>query len=367
MSESLFEYAALHDRTQRESALRIDRAAHRLRGVKILGFTSTNGRTYEREAVRRALKLYEGARVNVNHPASAALAPRDYHDRLGSLVEVRLDEEQGLFGDLFYNPKHPLAEQLLWDAEHAPHHVGLSHNVLARTTRRNDATVVTEIVAVVSVDLVADPATTRGLFEEQTSLSNENARVAGDEQRKDPEKLTPNLDQIENRFPSPQPSPETCLAKPGVSFRERGPEDDPEQTELAALRQQVAAARLAEARAERSFVAARLLREAGLPEPNAADRDARALVDATFWESLLACERPEGLRERIAARVELIRAARAWSGRREADTGKASGTQPSAGTTAPRSREQAAESLRRGPEPTREEARNSFVAALKRK
>ena len=371
MSESLFEYAALQDRTQRDSGLRIDRAAHRLRSVKILGFTSTNGRTYELEAVRRALPLYEGARVNINHPAGAAAGPRDYHDRLGVLVDVQLDEGQGLFGDLFYNPKHPLAEQLLWDAEHAPHNVGLSHNVLARTARRGDRTVVTEIVAVVSVDLVADPATTRGLFEGE--LSNEQRRVAGDERSEPPEVLTPNLLQIENQLPSPGPSPETRLVKPGVSFRERGPEDDPEQTELAALRQQVAAARLAEARAERSFNAARLLREAGLPEPNAADAAARTLVDAAFWESLLASDSPEVLRERIAARVELIRAARAWSGWHDAvtppfGTGNANGnTGRASGTGVVRSREQAAESLKRGPEPTREEARDAFVAALKRK
>jgi len=58
MSESLFEYAALQDPSQRNTSLRIDRAAHRLRGVKILGFNSTNGRTYELDAVRRALPLY---------------------------------------------------------------------------------------------------------------------------------------------------------------------------------------------------------------------------------------------------------------------------------------------------------------------
>lgn len=355
MSESLLEYAAL-----RNPALRLDRAAHRLRGVKILGFASTNGRTYELEAVRRALPLYEGARVNINHPPGAAPAPRDYHDRLGSLVDVRLDEAHGLFGDLFYNPKHPLVEQLLWDAEHAPHHVGLSHNVLARTVRRGDTTAVTEIVAVVSVDLVADPATTRGLFE------SEQARVAGVEHSEPPEKLTPNLYPLESKLPSPQPSPETSLAKPADVSRERGPDDDPEQSECAALRAQVAAARLAEQRAERAFVAARLLREAGLPEPEAAEPAAQPLVDAAFWESLLASDSPAMQRERIATRVELIRAARRWNGLRE-ETGGTTGTLVAVGNTVPRSREQAAERLKRGPEPTREQMLSAFVAALKRK
>ena len=54
---------------------------------------------------------------------------------------------------------------MLWDAEHAPENVGFSHNVEARTARRGEEVVVEAITRVQSVDLVADPATTRGLFE----------------------------------------------------------------------------------------------------------------------------------------------------------------------------------------------------------
>ncbi len=54
---------------------------------------------------------------------------------------------------------------MLWDAEHAPENVGFSHNVEARTVRRGERVVVEAITRVQSVDLVADPATTRGLFE----------------------------------------------------------------------------------------------------------------------------------------------------------------------------------------------------------
>ena len=45
---------------------------------------------------------------------------------------------EGLFADFHFNPKHALAEQLLWDAEHAPENVGFSHNVEARTARRGE-------------------------------------------------------------------------------------------------------------------------------------------------------------------------------------------------------------------------------------
>ena len=102
--------------------------------------------------------------MNVNHPAGNHGGPRDYQDRIGRLVGVAVTPD-GLRADFHFNPKHALAEQLMWDAEHAPENVGFSHNVEANVSRRNGKVVVEEIVKVQSVDLVADPATTRGLFE----------------------------------------------------------------------------------------------------------------------------------------------------------------------------------------------------------
>ena len=123
-----------------------------------------NRPAYLPETLRRAIPLYEGAKVNVNHPAGSPTSPRSYADRIGTIRNVTADGG-GLRGDLHANPKHAIAEQLMWDAEHAPDAVGLSHNVEARTSRRDGKTIVEEIVRVQSVDLVADPASTRGLFE----------------------------------------------------------------------------------------------------------------------------------------------------------------------------------------------------------
>ncbi|MEM0915917.1 MAG: hypothetical protein AAGK09_15080, partial [Planctomycetota bacterium] len=78
---------------------------------------------------------------------------------------VRYVEGRGLYGDLHFNPKHRIAEQFAWDAEHAPANVGLSHNVLAKTSRMGNGTKVDSITRVVSVDVVADPATNRSLYE----------------------------------------------------------------------------------------------------------------------------------------------------------------------------------------------------------
>jgi hypothetical protein len=146
--------------------MRVDRQAGVIRGVKILGLQSRNGRQYLPEALAKAVPLYEGAKVNVNHPKGSPLSPRDYQDRIGVIRGAVLKPGEGLFGDLHFNPKHVLAEQLAWDAEHAPENVGFSHNVQARTSRRDDCLLVEEITRVQSVDLVADPATTRGLYEQ---------------------------------------------------------------------------------------------------------------------------------------------------------------------------------------------------------
>lgn len=142
----------------------VDTENHVIRNVKILGAQSKNGRTYTESAMRQAVALYEGAKVNVNHPKGRPDQPRDYQDRIGYLKGVNY-RESALYGDFHYNPKHPLAEQVVYDAQHAPNNSGFSHNVQASTSRQNGRTVVESITKVTSVDLVADPATTSGLYE----------------------------------------------------------------------------------------------------------------------------------------------------------------------------------------------------------
>jgi hypothetical protein len=162
MTEALQEFV-----DSRGIALRVDRERGVLRGVKLIGLASRNGRRYRDTALAEARPLYEEAKVNVNHPKDGPLAPRDYQDRLGVIRDVEFRTGEGLFGDLHFNPKHPLAEQLAWDAEHNPRNVGFSHNVLARVSREGDGAVVEEITRVQSVDLVADPAATSGLYEQE--------------------------------------------------------------------------------------------------------------------------------------------------------------------------------------------------------
>ena len=156
-------------------SVKIDREAGVIFGVKIIGCASKNGRHYPNETLREAMPLYENSKVNLDHSGDP-MKTRSYHDRFGMIRNVHLRENDGLYADFWFNPKHSIAEQLLWDAEHSPDNVGFSHNVEAvvnRTARAASGTVniVERIVAVRSVDLVADPATTQGLFESVVSES----------------------------------------------------------------------------------------------------------------------------------------------------------------------------------------------------
>lgn len=148
-------------------------------GVKVLGIESKNGRRYPLEVMKNALEKYEGAIVNIDHPAGSE--PRSYEDRFGRLTNARM-ESDGIYADLAYNPKHPLAEGFQWWVKNDPKAIGLSHNAQAKTKMNEQDGVeeIEEIVAVDSVDLVAEPATTAGLLEavmRKDSGSKENKKA----------------------------------------------------------------------------------------------------------------------------------------------------------------------------------------------
>jgi len=276
MSELLQEYVDSGNHT-----LQVDRHTGVIRGVKLLGLRSRNGRRYQEDALASAVALYEGAKVNVNHPKGHPLSPRDYQDRLGVIHGVEFRAPDGLFGDLHFNPKHALSEQLMWDAEHASHNVGLSHNVLARTTRQGDETVVEAITKVRSIDLVADPATTRGLFEQEVpAIPWDNLTI----------------DELELHRPDL-----LCEIK---------------QTHAAQLEQmqtqldQVAAREAALGRRERVV---ELLQEHNLPLPDSRDEASRRITSDHFVETLLGAADDAELRRMVEERAAIVRSANRWN------------------------------------------------------
>lgn len=154
-------------------ALQVDEQENVVRGVKFLGFVSENGRRYLPEAVRKKLSAYEGIKVNIDHPENAhatGSSSRRFSDRFGRLVNVRL-EPAGGYCDLAFNPEHREAKAFVWWAKNDPGAIGLSHNATGSGEEDDNGTfVVDEIHEVYSVDLVADPATTKGLFESKQPM-----------------------------------------------------------------------------------------------------------------------------------------------------------------------------------------------------
>jgi len=144
---------------------RVDRTAGIIRGVKVLGGNSKNRRVYTESAMRSAIGLYRGLAVNIDHPdRERPNKDRSVSDRFGQLENVRF-ERGGIFADLHFLKTHGLADQVCEAAERMPSSLGLSHNAAGRVERRAGRDVVEEIESVRSVDIVADPATTSGLFE----------------------------------------------------------------------------------------------------------------------------------------------------------------------------------------------------------
>ncbi len=155
---------------------KVDATRGVIEGVKLIGVTSKNGRVYPLSVLKNAVSLYEGVRVNVDHPSTGnPSSPRGVRDRIGVMRNARFVEGSGIYADFHYNPKHALADQIVWDAENNPESLGFSHNALTRVVGkdRQGREVVEEIVSVRHVDLVADPATTRGLFESENYMDGE--------------------------------------------------------------------------------------------------------------------------------------------------------------------------------------------------
>lgn len=161
----------------------VDTDAGIIRGCKIVGLASpSKRRRYLPEALRKAVSLYEGVMVNIDHKQG----DRSFTDRIGWFEGVHFREGEGLFGDFHFNPEHPASKTAAWWAKNKPNASGFSHVAAGRRRRENGEEIVEDIAAVASVDLVANPSTTKGFFESQdadTSLV-ERFQEANDEERR---------------------------------------------------------------------------------------------------------------------------------------------------------------------------------------
>lgn len=147
---------------------RIDTDAGVIYGVKVLGPKSRNGRIYEDAAIRRAVPMYEGVTVNLNHQriesGSRSVPDRQIQDRWGVLRNARY-ADGSVFADLHYLKNHPMTPQLIEAAERFPDTFGLSHDAAGDEQVVDGERRVIELFEIRSVDVVAEPATNNGLFE----------------------------------------------------------------------------------------------------------------------------------------------------------------------------------------------------------
>jgi hypothetical protein len=157
--------AQLHEVTHCQTSPTIDRESGVIRGVKVLGAESKNGRRYSDKAMREAAGFYEGRDVNVNHPSKeAGNSERAVGDAFGWLESVSVKPD-GVYADLHYLKEHPQAGIIVEAAERNPKRFGLSHNAEGTVKKVDGRNVVESINSVKSVDIVQTPATVNGLFE----------------------------------------------------------------------------------------------------------------------------------------------------------------------------------------------------------
>lgn len=136
-----------------------------IRGVKILGRVSRNGRIYPDSVMQSAVGLYQDASVNIDH-LEEGQESRPVGDRFGWIENPRFVPGDGIFGDLHFNPEHPYSKPFVWWANKKPNKIGLSHDADVSADRKPDGAIeITEIKRVHGVDMVADAATTKGLLE----------------------------------------------------------------------------------------------------------------------------------------------------------------------------------------------------------
>lgn len=128
------------------------------RGVKILGQVSKNGHSYTEKVMEGALPMYEHVNVFLDHSKSSQ---RTYNELIGYIENPRYSNN-AITGDFVLNPKHPMAESVLWNAKNKVSGVGFSHSIDGCINKNK---IVESITKVYSVDLVVGPATTKSIFE----------------------------------------------------------------------------------------------------------------------------------------------------------------------------------------------------------
>ena len=136
-----------------------------VKNVLLCGPSSANRRRYRPEAFAGGrVDRYANVPVFLDH--AAARDSRKFAEKIGTIENPRLRGDGMPIGDIAVNSGHPLAEAFLFDAQHKPAACGMSHVAQCDTRSGKDGVEeIIELIAAESVDIVLQPATTRGLYE----------------------------------------------------------------------------------------------------------------------------------------------------------------------------------------------------------
>lgn len=159
---------------------KIDRDASIIHGVKVLGVHSRNkgGYDYSPQALQQAATLYEGVKVNTDHPErTKPNATRSIQEGIGWLRNCKVVEGEGVYADLHVIKSHAFAPVLFEVAERNPTQLGLSHNADGRTVSRGGKRIIESVETVRSVDLVGKPATNESLFESEAPVATKKTTI----------------------------------------------------------------------------------------------------------------------------------------------------------------------------------------------
>ena len=147
-------------------------------GVSVLGPTSKNKRRYSIEVQKESLSVFEGAKAYLNHPAGREMGDsRRVQDLIGEHKNLRVSGDR-TFSDLHLIDNQTTREHVVPIIKQKPHLVGNSIVVRGVSERAKDGWEdVTKILEVRSIDVVAEPATTNGLYESENVRSEEDMEL----------------------------------------------------------------------------------------------------------------------------------------------------------------------------------------------
>lgn len=166
--------ALIHNEVSLSEKSKVDREKGLILGVHVQGLRRRDdGTEFSLDGIKSQVTRLNQMSIGLNHDYK--LGPLTIEDTWGKLVDPYWDEE-GAWANLAYNQAHSLTPAILYDVEYL-HKFGLSTVVKYNQAKVKGNRV--EEFQIVRCDLVVDPATTSGMFNQTTTVKTEE-KVAPD-------------------------------------------------------------------------------------------------------------------------------------------------------------------------------------------